>query len=662
MAGPSNFYEYRPDIDGLRAVAVLSVIAFHLSGDLLPGGFVGVDVFFVISGYLITGHILRDIEAGIFSVAEFYRRRIKRIAPALLVVVAATMIAAQFLLIPEDADQAARSAVWGLASMANVYFWLFQDHSYFAQDVHQLPLLHLWSLGIEEQYYLLWPLLLLLTVRKLSFRAGFALFAAAAFLSYVAGDLVYEWSPSFAYYMLPTRAGELLIGGLVAGVAQRGMLMRLGGGAAAVSSWLGAVLIVSSLFLLSKDQAYPGWRALLPTAGAALVILSGQSHQPRINLMLAAKPLVWVGLLSYSAYLWHWPLMAFYRYGFGDIGPDVAAVIILATFSLAALTYRFVERPTRRSRKGVVRVFLRQYAIPSSIVGGFALFLIATDGIGARPYAADFEDMRPAYAYDYVCQKYRLTDDDISNPQCVVGAQGAVHGEDGIILWGDSHAAHYIGVVGAFARREGFTFRNIAHSDCPPVFRLPKGAVSAARWDDCERSLSRVVPLVKHSRVVVMAASWAAYQARSEQFMPALRETVKRLVGGGAERVVLLGQVPRFGGYDRRCVAKATLYPFLTCGRDETPISKAVPDTNSRIRAIAANFPEVSYFDIDRILCGRTTCSPFDSRGRPLYYDTHHLSMKGSWEIGEDIVRSEGVPQAFSNLAGSRSSVRADSR
>ncbi len=218
---------YRGDIDGLRAIAVLSVIVFHIDAALLPGGFVGVDVFFVISGYLITGNIVQELNSGRFSLLEFYRRRVKRIAPAMLVVTAVVMLAAYLLMLPEQLRDTGKSAVFSLASLANVYFWLYQDTGYFAQSSLELPLLHLWSLGVEEQFYLLWPLLLVAVYRRADKLTLVLAMAACAVASFWMGSALFEQAPSFVYYMLPSRAGELLLGALVAVLVNERLLAGL---------------------------------------------------------------------------------------------------------------------------------------------------------------------------------------------------------------------------------------------------------------------------------------------------------------------------------------------------------------------------------------------------------------------------------------------------
>ena len=257
--------DYRPDIDGLRAIAVLAVIFFHLHESLLPGGFVGVDVFFVISGFLITRNILREIECGAFSLLEFYRRRVKRIAPAMLVVVAVTLLFSQLLMLPEDARSASKSAFASVASLANVYFWLFTDKSYFAVSTRELPFLHLWSLGVEEQFYLLWPLALVLLYRPwraLRFAAGMLTLAIGSFA--LAQALVAD-HPEFTYYMLPTRAGEFALGALVAIAVVKRAQPRWPSPAVAWLAAIGMTMLVGSLVLLRGRVPFPGWLAVPPS-------------------------------------------------------------------------------------------------------------------------------------------------------------------------------------------------------------------------------------------------------------------------------------------------------------------------------------------------------------------------------------------------------------
>lgn len=649
-------HRYRPDVDGLRAVAILSVLFFHLNHAIFPGGFVGVDIFFVISGYLITRNIVTELDAGKFTILGFYRRRIKRIVPALMLVIAATLIAAHFLFIPEDAESTAKAALFSILSMANVYFWLFQDHSYFAIASTQIPLLHFWSLGIEEQYYLLWPAALLLVYPRTSTRVLMLGLITAAIASYLLGDILFEWSPLFVYYMLPTRAGELLLGGLLAIGQIRNIIPKPGRVFAHVMSISGLCLIVASLALLSSQSPFPGVRALPSTLGAALLIWAGSGDwKTPISRLLSIRPMVFIGLLSYSAYLWHWPILAFLRYGYAELSLPVKFAAVAATFILAWLTYIWVETPFRHSRKGFLTVFSTQYALPAVVLGAFCVTTLLMNGYRLRPSSEMLEVMRPAYEYDYVCQSYVVTTATLHSPDCVVGAAGAPSDTD-IVLWGDSNAAHFIGMIGVFAKHEGYRFRNIAHSSCPPLLSDPSAFIPARLDQKCSESLHIVTPLIRNSKVVIMSASWSSFEADSAAFLPTLRQTIEQIVAGGAT-VILLGKAPVFPDYDRRCLEKATIYPFLSCGNMKAPKQQSVPEINAKLMAMAKELDDVAYFDVTPYICTGNYCSPFTMQSIPLYYDSEHLSMKGSWNLGREILRRNGVPPAFQYTFIAKSSI-----
>ena len=493
---------YRPDVDGLRAIAVLSVIVFHISRSLLPGGFVGVDVFFVISGYLITSHIVHDVDRRTFSLSAFYSRRVKRIAPAMLVVVGVTVIAAKLLMVPEDAAETSKSAVWSLSSMANVFFWRYQDTGYFAAQGRDLPLLHLWSLGVEEQFYLFWPLLLLLFYRPFRLRGfliGASLVAAGSFLL---GNLIFARSPAFAYYMLPTRAGELLLGAIATNPAVNRRWIATPRRFRTVVSLLAVLTLAASLMLLRETAEFPGVLAVPPTLATALLILTGTDPTQPVSRSLAFPLLVPVGLISYSAYLWHWPLLTFYRYGYGEAGIAAGFALLAATLLLAWLSYRYVEQPARRTRAAPRSIFVRQYVVPAGAIGACALGIIYGDrvwpSLRKTPYRAELvavrDQTRPAYDYPYVCQRQRVEAGDVNDPRCVVGDSTA--NDSSVVLWGDSNAAHYVGVLGAFAREAQFRFRNVEVGSCPPLFVDPSRFVDARRESDCVASAATIRPVV----------------------------------------------------------------------------------------------------------------------------------------------------------------------
>jgi peptidoglycan/LPS O-acetylase OafA/YrhL len=649
---------YRPDIDGLRAIAVLSVIVFHISRSLLPGGFVGVDIFFVISGYLITSHIVHDVDRGTFSLPAFYARRVKRIAPAMLVVVGVTVIAAKLLMVPEDAADASKSAVWSLSSMANVFFWRYQDTGYFAAQGRDLPLLHLWSLGVEEQFYLFWPLLLLLFYRPnrvRGFLLGASLIAAGSFLL---GDLIFARSPAFAYYMLPTRAGELLLGAIATNPAINQRWTASSRRFRTLVSVLAVLTLAASLVLLRETATFPGVLAVPPTLATALLILTGTDPTQAVSRSLSFPLLVPVGLISYSAYLWHWPLLTFYRYGYGDAGTLTGFALLAATLLLAWLSYRYVEQPARRTRAAPSSIFMRQYFVPAAAIGACALGVTYGDRVWPSlletPYRTRLvllrDQTRPAYEYSYVCERQRVAVSDIVDQRCVVGDSA---GSDSlVVLWGDSNAAHYVGVLGAFAREAQFRFRNVEVGSCPPLFIDPRRFVDARRESDCVVSAAIVRPVIDRASVVVISSAWTAYQARSATFLPTFYSLVRDLSSRG-KRVILLGKAPVFDGFDRRCREKSLGFPLMHCSVMHAPIDHKVAEINTQLEEFAANTPGVQYYDVNRYLCPQRVCSTHTSDGQPLYYDASHLSLAGSWLLGRLIVERDGVPVTFRHLSGS---------
>jgi peptidoglycan/LPS O-acetylase OafA/YrhL len=638
MSRPGDASDYRPDIDGLRAVAVLAVVVYHARSTVLPGGFVGVDIFFVISGYLISRIIFTRLERRSFSLLDFYRRRALRNAPAMFAVVGATLAAAHWMMLPRDSADVARASVFSAASLANVYFWLYPKAGYFDADVREMPLLHLWSLGVEEQFYLLWPLVLLAIGRAWRSHTFFAVAAVAAAASFALGDVLFPRDAAFVYYMMPTRAGELLVGALVSAFtlrhpsplapAMRGLLDASG-----------AAAIAGSLLFYNGSTVFPGVRALLPTLGTAALLLTGRPPHPGlVTRVLSSKPLVAIGLISYSVYLWHWPLLAFYRYGYGELTAAAQWLLPALALIIGAASYALVEQPTRALRLAPVRAIVLAYALPAAAIGVAGVIMVYGPRVGVPVHsqryltalAAVNDDTQPAEAFDYVCQRKRIRAADLSDPRCVVGARAG--GEPRVLVWGDSNAAHYIGVLGRAAERAAFRFRSVAADSCPPILTDPAPFVDARRLDDCREFVATAGAAARRFPVVVLGGTWTTYRDASPAFLPALTETVDRLVADGAF-VLLLGKVPVFPRYDRRCLQKQVAFPFLTCPVWQLPVSEDVRARNDELRALAARSDAIEYFDLTPYVCPDGVCRSSGSDGQPLYYDPSHVSMAASWRL-----------------------------
>lgn len=643
--------DYRPDIDGLRAVAVIAVIIFHLRAEWLPGGFIGVDVFFVISGYLITRYILQELDAGVFSLAEFYRRRIKRIAPALLLVVAATLALSALLMLPEDMRKTAKSAVWSLASLANFYFCFFKESGYFGGGNENHPLLHLWSLGVEEQFYLLWPLLLM-AWRPRSRRAYLLAAGGLAAASFLGAELIVGSRQDLAYFMLPTRGGEMLVGAMLAWPA-RAERAHWSPRLAGVAALAGAALILWSLLFLSKTDRFPGLLALPPTLGAALLIQAGRIRYAGAGLLAHPLPVA-IGKISYSAYLWHWPLIALWTYGYGAPGVAAAALLVAATMLLAALSYRLVETPARRSNAALLPLAWRQFVLPSALACVAAVALVYGGRIWPSlhdtPYHKElvrlYELNQPAYGQAYVCQEQRLSEKLVRNAQCVVGESG---GQPKVLLWGDSNAAHYIGMLGEFTRHADLRFRNISIGACPPLLGDPTPFIETKRIEDCRSSLALVWHEVAQYDMIILGASWTQYQARSPKFFEATRATVNELTRRG-KKVVLLGKAPELAGVHRSCPMKALTYPILDCAPSGGALKPEILAANNFLRELASQDPNVAYFDANDYLCENGVCLSHETDGSLRYADGSHFTMRYSWQLGRRIYDAEGVPAAFNQL------------
>jgi peptidoglycan/LPS O-acetylase OafA/YrhL len=639
---------YRPDIDGLRAVAVLSVVLYHLYEPLAPGGFVGVDIFFVISGFLITRNVWNDIATRTFSFADFYLRRIRRIAPAYLALVAATLAAGALLLLPDDLARLGRSAAWSTVSLSNVYFWKHLDTGYFAAATAEEPLLHLWSLGVEEQFYFVWPAMLVGAALLTRRRAGALVLATVAcVLSFYNAQTTLASDPKWAYYMLPPRGGELMIGAWLAIATFRGHRMPMWAPPRAMGEVLalaGFGLIGYALFGLDSSSPFPGINALYPCLGTALLILAGAAGSRIVRLTLTPRPVVYIGLISYSLYLWHWPVLAYLRYFFGEIDVPRGAFAVVAMAVTSVLSYRFIETPARRWRAPRAMQAAALYFVPSALVAGAAFAVMSTHGFKERierspAYRSNLARVEkvtaPAYRFAYNCQLETLRPGILRDPRCIVPVGAAASKQPGLLLWGDSHAAHYIGVIGEVARANGFAFRNVSHSSCPPVFE-GTGYGGGVYEAGCNRfrPYMRAAILSGAYRTVVIGGVWNVYE-RTPSFHADFERTIREISDAGV-RVVLLGSVPRFDAYNRACDLRGLRVGGIDCRARYTRTDDGDPPANRWLQGLARAH-HVDYLDVREVLCSGGSCSPYLD-GEPVYFDGGHLSMDGSWRVGSHLL------------------------
>ncbi len=489
--------KYRSEIDGLRALAVLPVILFHAGFNAFSGGFVGVDVFFVISGYLITTILINELEAGNFSIVHFYERRARRILPALFLVMFACLPFAWFWLLPQDMKSFSQSLVAVSVFASNILFW--RTSGYFDTATELKPLIHTWSLAVEEQYYVLFPLFMLIAW-KLGKRWTVGILAVLAAISLGFAQWGAYAKPAFTFYMLPTRAWELLIGAFVAFYYSEHNIKKHKYWASELGSLLGFVLIGYATFSYNEKTPFPSIYALVPTIGAALIIVFA-TNKTLIGKLLSTKPFLWIGLISYSAYLWHQPLFAFARQrSLEEPSQALLAVLAISTLPLAYLTWRFVERPFRNKHSISRRtVFVVAFCVSAVfiVIGWFGH--ITKGYFDRQNYTASLsrleEVVRVNHGLNEICEG-TYTD----SPKCRTSENPT------LIVWGDSYAMHL--VDGIIASNPNVQFVQTTVSVCGPFFDVAPFALPnyGVEWGKkCIESNDMVRALLKSSKSIKYA-------------------------------------------------------------------------------------------------------------------------------------------------------------
>lgn len=641
---------YRADIDGLRALAVVAIILFHIDPGWMPGGLASLSIFFVVSGYLITANIDRARRRGTFSFTDFYARRAKRILPAAFLVIAITLIVGLAILTPADIAALGQSSVWSILMLANVYFYEFVDVGYFARDARELPLLHLWSLGVEEQFYAVWPALL---VGLLWAPAGWRIAAASALAiaSFAFGEWILETDADFAYYMFVTRAGELLTGAIAA--------LIVAGNAGFPSSRLqreavasiGVLLMAHGLLWLDEHAPFPGLNAIPVSVGTALIILAGHHGITGVSRILALRACVAIGLISYPLYLWHWPIFAFVRYAENEITPVAGLIATATALIFAALTYALVENPARNLRVRPRIVWLAYFVLPAGMIG--ALGVAAGSGAwlargSESAYLREITSLTQltaaSYEFPYSCQTAGVRESNFSDAKCVVGASTPPR----ILLWGDSKAAQYVGFLDVIAREYGFSFRTVSIGSCPAILSNASRYATAGLKTTCDEFSKRVTSAIDGYDLIIVGSRWHSYDSRATGFRGEVSRMVQSIRAKG-KTVVLLGDVPAFPRYHRDCALRALRLPMDCRARARLA---AVPDMpmNRFLKTLAERDEHVHYLDVSDLICTPAGCSAY-LEDRPIYYDNDHLSMSGSSLLGRKLLQQGSVPEFLRSAA-----------
>jgi len=645
LTGP----DYRPDIDGLRAVAVVSVVLFHAFPWMIPGGFIGVDVFFVISGYLITRIILRGTTTGTFDFRDFYAHRARRIFPSLIVVLASVYVIGWLTLLQVEFAQLGKHIAAGALFVANFALW--REAGYFDVDSSAKPLTHLWSLGIEEQFYIVWPFAIWLLAKSKTLVKGAAVLVGA--VSFVACIAQTNSSSAGLYYSPLTRFWELMIGSLLAMVGGE-LLARIGRRTIVPS--IGVAMIVIALATIDASSPFPSWNALLPTIGTALIISGGASNP--VARLLSNKVLVWVGLISYPLYLWHWPLLVIARIVAGTTPtPQVRTAIVVLSFVLAAVTYRLIETPLKIRLN--TRTKMAVLVVPLVVVATVGVVTHQNDGLPSRRVVTmnpPLDDGEPDGIDDVVENGCGLDPEAESlMAHCLRDSREKPR----FALIGDSKAYTLIGGVIRTSRPGGRWLMiggtNENGAPVPMIIDHP-----AYEW--YQPSITAAIDAVNRNdyieTVVLVGAVRAMYQIASESSFAelptspngdlvrvGLAATVARLVANGKKVVLYVDNPPLTRPED--CMKRRTRLPLvenlLQTNVDNCEITRSTFDTQtSHYRAmldeIASGYTEaVTVFDPNDVYFDNFGIARHVVNGQMMYSFTDHPSDAAAEVIGAEL-------------------------
>ena len=614
LSSPSS--RYRPDIDGLRAIAVMLVMNFHAFPEAMPGGFIGVDIFFVISGFLITGIIVRELDQQRFSLLTFYKRRIRRIFPALIVVLGATLVLGWLWMLPAAYAQLSADVFASAAFFSNIALLL--QSGYFDIESARKPLLHLWSLGIEEQFYLFWPLILMLVARlRLSILVAASVIGIGSF---VLNAALIGSNPIATFYLPFTRAWELLAGAVLA-CSWNEVSQTFAASNRRAS--IGLVLIATVAGVLDTKSAFPGWWAVLPVAGAALLLSAPAAWFCRT--LLASRPLVWIGLISYPLYLWHWPLLVFFGIiKFGPLTLMERELILGLSALLAWLTYWLVESPFRFGRPSPLKL--------ASLCAGMVLIAVA-GGIVVQGRGFDFRlplEIRAMADVPTQSSQWRIHECllDLSHEMSFADSCVDRNRRPLVFVWGDSTAGALLPGLRKAQQVRNFGIAQFTSSSCIPALNA-----DIAGTPNCRAINDKILARAREINPDIVLL-----EGPSDGYLDNVAETVVALKKETNARVVVLGPVPTWRrGLPNEVLRYFMLHHRLIAERSSDAVSSNWPDAILRARLVPLGAEYISVWDA---MCNADGCLTRigDAASDISASDQVHLTEKGSVFLVQSII------------------------
>lgn len=646
---------HRREIDGLRAIAVVAVVFYHFTIPGFSGGFVGVDIFFVLSGFLIGDILWREVTArGTISLKHFYARRIRRLAPAFCVMAVVTFVAAYWLLLPYEFREFGKTLIASTIYLSNIQF--YRQVGYFDSSAEDKILLHTWSLSVEEQFYIILPLLLLTLAasQKWQLRTLVLIFLTSLGLNIA----VTPFTNTATFYLFPFRAWELMAGVLLA-------VYRYyhgdGDRHAAWISWAGLILLAASILFTQAGPAFPGVQAVFPVLGTVLVLFNGRHDNP-VNRALSISPMVFIGLISYSLYLWHWPVLTLSKYYInGPVVPMEKIGGLVLTFTLAFASWRFVEQPVRLAVRLGPTALYSSAATASAILVGVGSLAYLSNGLpnrfppAVRAHVNASADFLQDWSRCYTPNSGPLTGIDV----CRLGPDGP----PSYLVWGDSHVRAFAEGLAMAAREHKRSGLLIWRAGCPPLFGIEKDESAATRQQnaDCAKANKRIrqaIPQLKGIEKLLLIGRWSYYSEgrgvgidasntiqirrapdaeyrethQASLFDRAVRTTIEELSQSIA-RIYVLRQVPEIPTYDSRVVARRLAHNHLTVDEAaKTLFTVPRKQVEARVAISEAPFRDLaSQGKIDWLdswndgFCSAERCDAMHA-GRALYFDNNHIT------------------------------------
>lgn len=626
-------FPYRPEVDGLRAIAVLAVLLYH-AGFGLPGGFVGVDVFFVLSGFLITGIMMKEAEAGAFNFRSFWLRRVRRILPASLATLIVTLVAGFFILLPADLLRLGISGGYQSLFAANIYF--LQSVDYFAGPAEEVPLLHTWSLAVEEQYYFLFPLLFMgcLKIDALNKRARFIIITGTLWaISFVFSVIALYRFPEATFYLLPARAWEICSGALLAMLPARFLpknsMMR------EASSFGGMALILGAILYYSKTTPFPGWSALPPVLGTFMILwsctycsTSNQEHElTSIGKLLATRSLVFIGHISYSLYLWHWPLFAYAQYWtFSNLTTLHSVILLAASAGMGVLSWRYIELPFRQKRILANNRSLIAFAIAVSLSTlAVSVYYWKAKGVPSR-YTTEVASLASKDKINRINVKL----DDIKAKQLPSFGVDVKDRPPDLLLWGDSHARTYLPAFDKLANELNLSGRLIAYSATLPLLEYhaqPEHGLGSGASGWARATIDYIA--ANNIPDVFLAAYWSNPRLNTNEMITiALKETIDAIRSAGA-RVWIILSVPGHDYDVPRALAFSKLGRLRGTDWQRTPAEHyALQEPVLRAQALVDDINVLFIDPAPGFIEGEGDSIRHYKvlhHGEKIYYDDHHL-------------------------------------